>query len=245
MKKPAADRWLPLTADGEIIWLKYDFGPGTCNAVGVKLRDGSWAVISPPRNPSEEVFGFFMTRGGVSALIAPNAFHNMGQAEWRARFTTASSYAPAGAMTRLAKKTPGISYLPLEELTARFAPARWLLPDGMKAPDILFHMPANGADIWWLGDQFSNMAPDDQILPLRLLATLFFGSGLGFRANAKPELVYVADRTAWLDSIAASLAEAPPTIVVPAHGDPVIIDAAARTIAAANAIDPRRPKAGD
>jgi hypothetical protein len=82
---------------------------------------------------------------------------------------------------------------------------------------------------------------EDQILPLRLLSGLV-GSGLGFRANSKPEFVYVRDRTVWLDSIRVVLDETPPAIVVPAHGDPVTEDAAARTRRATDAIDRRLPE---
>ena len=71
---------------------------------------------------------------------------------------------------------------------------------------------------------------------LRLLSR-FLGSGLGYRCNSKPELVYVRDRAAWLRSIRAALEELPPTVVVPAHGDPVLDNVVERTRLAIDAID--------
>ncbi|MGI9024270.1 MAG: hypothetical protein ACR2GP_01585 [Burkholderiaceae bacterium] len=175
----------------------------------------------------------------VSVLVAPNGFHNMGQAAWRARFPEALSFAPAGAHARLAKKTPDVPYLPLEELAQRIGPVRVLLPDGMKSPDLLIEIPNPKGTIWWAGDQFSNNTASDQIWPLRRLSR-FVGSGPGYRCNSQPELVYVRDRTAWLSSIRDALEKSPPTVVVPAHGDAVTDNTAQRTRRAMEAIDTRK-----
>jgi glyoxylase-like metal-dependent hydrolase (beta-lactamase superfamily II) len=83
---------------------------------------------------------------------------------------------------------------------------------------------------------FSNNSRDDQTLALRFFSA-FAGSGLGFRCNSQPEVVYVRDRTAWLDSIREALAQAPPTVVMPAHGAPLTQNAAARTERAADALN--------
>jgi hypothetical protein len=77
----------------------------------------------------------------VSALVAPNAYHNKGQPAWRARFPRAVCYAPTGAHSRLSNKTPGVEYRPIEELAQKLWPARVLLPDGMKSPDIMLQIP--------------------------------------------------------------------------------------------------------
>jgi hypothetical protein len=229
-------QWMPLTQDGGVQWLKYSFGPGTANSLAVKLRDASWLVISPPTGVPASVYDALDQQHGVSALVAPNAYHNKGQRAWRERFPSALSFAPSGAHARLSQKTPGIDYRPIDELAQRFLPASMLQPDGMKSPDLLFQIPTAAGHIWWMGDQFSNSAVSDQIWPLRLLSR-FAGSGLGYRCNSKPELVYVRNRAAWLRSIRAGLEKFPPAIVVPAHGDPVTEDTAARTRRAMQAID--------
>ena len=236
MKGPHLDKWMPLTAGGDVQWLKYSFGPGTANSLAARLRDNTWWVVSPPSGAPASVYEALDQQGGVSALVAPNAYHNKGQRAWRERFPRAVSYAPSGANPRLSNKTPDVEYRPIEELARKLWPARVLLPDGMKSPDILFQIPTQAGHIWWMGDQFSNSAVSDQIWPLRLLSR-FAGSGLGYRCNSKPELVYVRNRAAWLRSIRAGLEKFPPAIVVPAHGDPVTEDTAARTRRAMQAID--------
>ncbi len=237
MKGPHLNKWMPLTAeDGGVQWLKYSFGPGTANSLAAELRDETWLVVSPPSGAPAFVYDALDQQGGVSALVAPNAYHNKGQPAWRARFPRAVSYAPTGAHARLSNKTPGVEYRPIEELAQKLWPARVLLPDGMKSPDIMLQIPTEAGLIWWMGDQFSNSGVSDQMWLLRLLAG-FAGSGLGYRCNSKPELVYVRDRAAWLGSIRAALEELPPAVVVPAHGDPVSEDAVERTRRAIDAID--------
>ena len=241
MKGPTLYRWLPLTEDASVIWLKYSFGPGTANSLAAKLDDGTWMIVSPPARAPAEVFDRIADTGGVSALIAPNPYHNLGQIDWRTRFPAAIGYAPSGARPRLSKKTPGEVYQPLEQMQAALLPIHLVLPDGMKVPDALFRIPNAVGDIWWMGDLFANSSKADQTWPLRLLARLA-GSGLGYRANTKPEVVYVKDRGVWLDSLRRALDAAPPAIVVPAHGDPVVENAAQRTQQACNAIDTRRSR---
>jgi hypothetical protein len=228
---------MPLTAGGDDVqWLKYSFGPGTANSLAAKLNDGTWLVVSPSSGASAFVYDALDQRGGVSALVAPNAYHNGGQRAWRERFPRAVSYAPRGANSRLSKKTPGVEYRPIEELAQKLWPARVLVPDGMKSPDVMLQIPTTAGYIWWMGDQFSNSGVSDQIWLLRWLSR-FAGSGLGYRCNSKPELVYVRDRAAWLGSIRVALEECAPAVVVPAHGDPVTDDALERTRRAIDAID--------
>ena len=236
MKGPHLNIWRPLTADASVRWLKYSFGPGTANSLAIKSQTGSWFVVSPPPDPTVSVFEALEQQGGVGALIAPNAYHNLGQRFWRARFPRAVSFAPSGAHARLSKKTPGVPYRPIEDLAHQFRPSSVFLPEGMKTPDVLIRAETQDGFLWWMGDQFSNSSVADQIWPLRFLAR-FAGSGLGYRCNSKPEMVYVRDRVAWIRSIREALEEYPPSIVVPAHGDPVTEDAVGRTQRALDAVD--------
>lgn len=220
--------WEPLTPDGDVLWLKYWWGPGSANALAFRLRDGGWAIVSPPASAPDCVYDAIGSRGEVRMLIAPNAFHNLGQAAWRARFPVATSYAPRGAHERLAKQTPEIAYRPTEQLAGALVPARMFIPEGMKTPDMLLRIPFEGGRLWWLGDQFSNNSKTDQAFLFRLLSRVV-ANGPGFWCNPKPELVYVRDRSAWLSSMRAALSENPPTIVLCAHGNPLTSDTAART----------------
>ena len=142
----ALHAWHPLSADGNIRGLKYSFGPGTANTMAVRLDDGCWMVVSPSSSSPAAALDELANEGGVSALVAPNAFHHLGQAAWRARFPDAVSYAPASALPRLASKCAAVPFRPAEELVARLPGAVGIVePAGMKAPD-LFVRATSGAD---------------------------------------------------------------------------------------------------
>lgn len=165
----------------------------------------------------------------MSALIAPNAYHYLGQRAWRLHFPGATSYAPSGALARLSRKSPDVPYRLASDLIETIQPrVGFLVPEGMKSPDMLIRISVAGSTVWWMGDLVTNTAVDDQNWLLRIIAPLA-GSGLGYRRNSKPGLVYVRDAKAWLHSITNALDAEPPSIVVPAHGSPVIEDTARRT----------------
>jgi uncharacterized protein YndB with AHSA1/START domain len=219
--------WRMLTSDGSVRWLAYSFGPGHAGSLAVQCGAGEWLVVSPPSGATPEVYDALA--GDVVALIAPNAYHHRGQQAWRARFPHAQSYAPSGAMTRLARVSRDVPYRPLDDLVLP-AHIAVVAPAGQKQPDILLRIDVMGEVIWWLGELFSNVAKSEQTWPLRLLSRFIGGSGLGYRRNRRPGLVYVRDANAWLASVRAAVQPAPPTIAVPAHGTPVVDDAARRTL---------------
>lgn len=231
MNRKALYRWEALGGDKRLLWLKYWWGPASANTLAYRQDDGSWVVVSPASGAPDGVYDEIASLGPVKALLAPNAFHNMGQAAWRARFPDALSFAPRGALGRLAGKTPGVPYVPLEEAGFRLGPARFLVPGGMKTPDALFSLPFSAGCCWWLGDQFSNNSKADQIWPFRILSRIV-ANGPGFFCNPKPGLVYVADKAAWAATMREALVARPPAVALCAHGDPVIEGVAGRAIGA-------------
>lgn len=91
--------WEKLIDGGSVRWLKYSFGPSKATTLAARLDDATWLVVSPPRNPSAAAFEGL--GGDVSALLAPNGYHHMGQAAWRVRFPHAKSYAAKDSLDRL------------------------------------------------------------------------------------------------------------------------------------------------
>ena len=230
MKSDSLFTWRSLTAGGSVRVLKYTFGPGTANMLAVQLEDGSWLVVSPASGAQPFVLEDLVDGGTVSALVAPNGYHHLGQQQWRERFPEAVSYAPEGALPRLAQKSPGIAYHRLAELAERVGSrVELVIPRGLRAPDLLLRVSVPGDTVWWLGDLFSNSSAADQVWWLRHILAPLAGSGLGYRRNRKPGLVYVRDSAEWLSSLRESVGHHLPSIAVPAHGDPVVEDAAART----------------
>lgn len=222
--------WRPLTRERDVRVLKYSWGPANANALAVRLGGQGWLVVSPPRDAPTTVQDELEADGGVVALLAPNAYHYLGQTTWRARFPAAQSWAPRGALPRLAAKSKGVVFRSAEELAGELPSGMELVfPDGQKSPDLLLRVATSGGEVvWWLGDLFSNVTLADQSWWLRPLSRLA-GSGPGYRRNARPELVYVRERAGWLNSVRSALTAHPPTLVVPAHGDPITDDAAGKT----------------
>lgn len=222
--------WKRLTADGSVRVLSYSFGFGTANTLAAKLDDGTWLAISPSVGTPEAALQELADDGGVSALLAPNAFHHLGQSSWRARFPNAISYAHSGALPRLTKKAASIQFQPLSALEAKLPPRiRIVEPAGMKAPDVLASIGSGGETVWFGGDLISNTAAVDMSLLARIGFGLL-GGGPGFRLNPVPGMVYLKDKKAWHDSVRAAIAGAPPTAFVPAHGDAVVHNAAKLTL---------------
>ena len=219
--------WTNLAADGSIRVLKYSFGFGTANTLAARLDDGSWLVVSPAIGLPASALDALGQDGDVSALVAPNGFHHLGQATWRARFPKAVSYAPEGALARLAKKAAAVPFRSLGELTLPARIGRHL-PEGMKVPDLLLSVRAGDGAVWFVGDLISNtVAGDVKGFPGFMFRLL--GGGPGYRFNKVPTMVYLRDKKAWKASVRALFEQTAPTAVVPAHGDPITDDAAAKT----------------
>jgi hypothetical protein len=223
------NRWQDLTRDGSVRWMKYSWGPATANTLAVRLEDGNWLVVAPAVGSASSVLAELSRDGTVSALIAPNAYHHLGQRTWRLHFPNAISYAPDGALPRLSRKSPDVPYRPASDLIETVQPrVTFLVPEGMKSPDMLVRVSVAGSTVWWMGDLFTNNVVADQNWLLRMISPLA-GSGMGYRRNSKPGMIYVRNPKAWLQSIANALDAEPPSVVVPAHGDPVTQDTARRT----------------
>lgn len=219
--------WQNLTADGNVRGLKYSFGPGTANTMAAKLADGTWLVVSPSSGSPDPALDAL--EGGVSALLAPNGFHHMGQAAWRARFPGATSYAAEGSLPRLAAKCVGVTFRPLTELSEKLPAAVAVLePAGMKVTDLLVRASSGGETAWFSGDILSNTTAADLSAVPRFVIGLFGGVG-GYRYNKIPAFLYVKDRPVFTRSLREAFEAAPATVVYPAHGDPVTADVMGQT----------------
>lgn len=221
--------WTNLTDDGGVRAIKYSFGPATANTMAVKLDDGTWLVVSPGAKLPAGALDELAKDGDVSALVANNAYHHMGQGAWRARFPKAVSYAAEGSLPRLAKQATAVPFRPLAELT-KVLPSRvrCLVPDGMKVPDLMVSVDSPKGAVWFSGDLISNTVKED-VKPLPRLLFALLGGGPGYRLNKVPSMVYVKDKEAWMGSLRRLFEAQPPSVVLPAHGNPLTDDAAVKT----------------
>src|SRR5262245_2517242 len=95
--------WKPVANDLPLLVCGYSFGPGHAYSLAVPC-DGGFAVVSPPCKAPESAYADLEKRGKVRALIAPNGYHNLGLASWKARFPEATLFAPLQSIARVEKK---------------------------------------------------------------------------------------------------------------------------------------------
>src|SRR5690349_8285036 len=89
----------------------------------VRLRDGDLAVISPRVAPDDAFLAATEALGKVTALVAPNSGHDLGQAAWQERYPNATCYAPALAGAAIKKAKPKLRAFDALEAFAERVPA--------------------------------------------------------------------------------------------------------------------------
>lgn len=104
--------------EGSSVWLyEYVANGYRANAITILLNQNDLAIVSPPLGLSEANFAVIDAKGQVTALIAPHSGHDLGQAEWQARYPNAISYAPTTALSQL-NQSELRSFMPLSKLSA-------------------------------------------------------------------------------------------------------------------------------
>jgi hypothetical protein len=215
-----AHGWNVVDANAKILTYTYSFGPGLSNALAVKGADGL-VVVSPPCNVDAGVFDDLAAFGPVRALVASNAFHHMGLQCWREKFPQAKLFAPAQSIGRVKKQTKIDDIAPLSE-AKDVAGADVDLVDlpHYKTGEVLVRI-RNGRSITWYVTDFIMNLPS--LPPGFLFRTLFkwTGSAPGLKFNNVAPMFMVKDKKALKRWLANAVEEAPPTRLVPAHGDVV------------------------
>jgi len=183
-----------------------------------RLGDGSLMLVSPtPRIGA--VAAEISALGPVSAIVAPNLLHHLGLAAARAAFPSARTFGPPGLVRKLRGQTqpeplvdaPGVPWLGVIDLVR---------VEGIPRCDetVLFHRPSRTL---WLTDLVFNVLTSDH-LPTRLFMRL--NGAWGRVAHSRIARSMVRDRRALRRTVDRLLALAPDRLL-PAHGDPVEVDA--------------------
>lgn len=227
--------WNVLDAERGIWWREYEFTRGALATTVVLRGVDGLIVLSPSVNTPEHVFVVLERLGQVTALVATNSHHHLGQREWRARFPAATTYGPPRALTVLGKKLQksagaidgAIDVRPLDELSLP-AWIHWEDPPGFKTGETLLRMTTANGNVWFVGDLVANI----QRLPKPPLRWLFqlTRSAPGLKLFRMATWLFVADKRAVRSWFLAQLDAHPPSALIPAHGPPVLgPDVAART----------------
>lgn len=188
------------------------YGRGRARMLALGLRGGGLAIVSPGTRGDEARSGLERW-GEPKFLVAPNAFHNAGLAEWKRAYPGARVVAHEMARKRLEKKVPDAG--PIDDL----ALLKRELPEGVT----LFGPPMARQ-----GETFVRVERRD----VRALAvcdamtnlpeaSLFFWL-IGFRArlmtNPLFKRVFLTSRAEFKRFMLEELDQHPPNVFIPSHG---------------------------
>jgi hypothetical protein len=214
--------WMVFDAEIPILTYEYAFGLGTARALVVGY-DGGLIVISPPCQVPSGVFQDLEHFGIVRALVAPNAFHTMGLAEWSKRHPQAELFAPAQSIARVERRSGLRGVAPIADSRTICGPRVALVEvPHYKTGEMLGRIESARGLVWYVTDIIFNM----RVLPSHPLMRLVFRltrSAPGLRLNNIAPVFLVKDKTALRHWLAAEATTHPPRWIIPAHGD--IVDA--------------------
>lgn len=215
----ANQHWSIFEAATPVLTWEYSFGPGECNALALGGRKGL-VVVSPPCRAPANAFDELGRYGAVRALVAPNAFHNLGLAEWQGRFPDAQVFAPAQAVARVARRS-GLHVLPIAEAASLLGDRLEMVDmPHYKTGELLIRIASARGLVWYVTDVIMNMPA----LPHNAIAAVAFrlsGSAPGLRLNNLAPLFMVRDKAALRRWLAEEFCKAPPDWLIAAHGDAV------------------------
>jgi hypothetical protein len=198
----------------------YSFGPGIATSLAFPGAGGGMVVVSAPCNPTDALFADLEKHGPVRALVAPNGYHNMGIAPWKARYPDAAVFAPAQSIARVSARSGTTGIKPLAE-AAPVAGDRVELVDmpHYKTGEVLVRWPIDGGWAWYLTDVAMNI--NSRIPGLFGAVFRWTKSAPGFRRNAIAGWFMIKDKRALYAWLKAEAEKKPPKLVLMCHGDHV------------------------
>ncbi|HJN72398.1 MAG TPA: hypothetical protein QGF58_00575 [Myxococcota bacterium] len=182
-------------------------------ATALRLADGTFCVVSPIRGTAEEGHGWLEERGGVSVLLAPNHFHNLGLPS----FSERHGAEVVARSPRVARLT-GLETRTVEFLAERLPPhARALSIPGSRTGEVWLSIQTSRGLAWVVGDAFSYVPRTPNTFLGLMFWALRYSPGLCIGNSFK--WYALDDRRAYRDWLHERLATDAPALLVPAHGD--------------------------
>lgn len=212
--------WTLLDRDAGILCRQYKFGGGLATTLAFRGRGDELIVVSPASRVDAAALDELKDHGRVTALVANNNFHWLGQATWRKHFPDAKSYAPARAIPRLTKKAAGIPFEPLDELLPRLGDAAKLVEPTGFAGNAFAFVRAKSGTYWYASDLLANIPELPTNFIFRTLMSMT-DSAPGYKVFRPAVWLQVKDKKGLLAWFEKELADTPPTTMIPAHGGPV------------------------
>lgn len=213
------DGWTTLAEVPLVLMHEYSFGPGTANALAVRLPSGAFLIASAPVDAAESAGRALRAHGEVAALLAVNGAHYLGLKTAREACPNAVSYAHPSARERIAKQAKDAGPLaPLSELTPHLGDAIEVIAvDGCKIGDVLLRVQTERGTLLYTTDFIANVPALPKNPIFRLLFKLT-DSGPGLKIFRIFFMFFAANKRAARDCLVREIEAKPPTILVPAHG---------------------------
>lgn len=179
------------------------------NCFALRLRHGGVCLYNPIRGISDAVSKQLNDLGGVSVILAPNHYHNMGLLEHAKAFPGAAIVCSAAAEPRLRKVTE-LNFEPIETLKAYLAENHEILePEGLKTGEVWVQISESETN-WIVADAFSS--------ELRSLGVIEETATL-LRTFPKYGVKDADDYKHWVLDLMESSS---PTRLLSCHGSPVV-----------------------
>jgi hypothetical protein len=195
------------------------------------LADGSIAVMSPPCGLDDAGYATIDALGKVTALVAPNSGHDLGQAAWQQRYPDATPYGPAPAIAAIQKAKKGLRpFRPLEQLAGRLAAGTRVADvPGTRSGSAMVSVGEGSRRVLYVDEILGNLPTLVGPAPFKL-AFWMTGSGPGLARNRVWTAIFAKDKGAVARALLDEMSARPPTTIAFAHGEPSTDVAAAERL---------------
>jgi hypothetical protein len=192
----------------------------------IAAANGELIVVSPPGSADDAAFAATDAMGKVTALVANNSGHDLGQALWQKRYPNAVTYAPEAAIASITKAKPALRPLqPLSALVPKLPPhvAFHDVPDTSSGMTMFSVEAADGGRALFLDEIIGNSPHLIGPAPFKV-AFWITGSGPGLARNKIWSFMFAKDKKKVAQAVLAKMDAFKPTVLLVAHGLPVTPD---------------------
>jgi hypothetical protein len=217
-------QWQAVEGTTNILTYEYSFGPGLARTFAV-LGPKGWVVVGPACGGDEGLYKALEERGKIAAIVAPNAYHNMGVRPWHERFPEAGLFAPAQSIARVEKKSGVEGVKPVAAAADLCGDALELIDmPYYKTGEVLVRAPSSAGAIWHVTDIIFNWQSLPPGFIVKLLFNVLTDSAPGFKLAGPPGWFMMKDKRSVYRWVKEQAQKAPPVRIVPSHGVDVVLD---------------------
>ncbi len=212
--------WTVVDREAGVLVYEYAFTEGaTANAFAARIKDESLLLISPPCGVSDEIYDDLTAFGKVTAVVANNGFHYLGQAACKRRFPDAQFFAAPETVRRIQKKSQDLpEFRPIESAQSMLGEDVGLIEvTATKCGETWAWVKAASGTIWFCSDTLSNIPAFPKNFFIRTLFKMT-GTKTGFGVFHTALKFLVKDTKRTLAQLSDEMKTHPPAVIVPGHG---------------------------